>query len=593
MKSSLALGVTLIALCASLINATPIRAEPLAIIPNALEKKQTCTNSPTNRNCWLPGYDANTDQYTSWPNTGVIVRKTLVITNTTCNPDGNGERVCLLVDGSLPGPTIIGNWGDTFEITVRNQLQHNGTSIHWHGIRQLNSNMQDGVNGVTECALAPGDTKTYTFRATEYGTTWYHSHFSAQYGDGVLGTMIINGPATANYDIDLGTYAIQDWYYITAYQATQRTMLFGPQTADTILINGTNKNALGTTGTYNNVKLQSGKTHRLRLVNTALDIAARVSLDGHVFTVIAEDFVPVVPYQTNYVLLGIGQRYDVIISANAEAGNYWFRADAEASCFSFARNGAKSIFTYDNVAVADPTSTANSDPPTACVDPKSIPKIARDVPSDTFAIQAQELPLTFGETTVATNNESLVLWTVNGSSMIIDPSEPTLEYLRKGKSSYPSNYNLIEVSPSASWTYWVIQQIIDDPDVNAAPPIPHPIHLHGHDMFVLGNGTGKFDVDQHFSQLTFKNPPRRDVHHLPASGWLVIAYPTDNPGAWLMHCHIAFHVAMGLSVQFLERVPDIVLPAQDGEWANTCSNYQNYIRNSPIYPQDDSGLRKG
>jgi FtsP/CotA-like multicopper oxidase with cupredoxin domain len=45
------------------------------------------------------------------------------------------------------------------------------------------------VNGVTECALAPGDAKTYTFQATEYGTSWYHSHFSAQYGDGIVGAM--------------------------------------------------------------------------------------------------------------------------------------------------------------------------------------------------------------------------------------------------------------------------------------------------------------------------------------------------------------------------------------------------------------------
>jgi FtsP/CotA-like multicopper oxidase with cupredoxin domain len=61
-------------------------------------------------------------------------------------------------------------------------------------------------------AIAPGDTKNYIFKATEYGTSWYHSHFSGQYGDGVIGTIQINGPATANYDIDLGTYTLSDWY---------------------------------------------------------------------------------------------------------------------------------------------------------------------------------------------------------------------------------------------------------------------------------------------------------------------------------------------------------------------------------------------
>lgn len=60
-------------------------------------------------------------------------------------------------------------------------------------------------------ALAAGDAKTYTFKATEYGTTWYHSHFSAQYGDGTVGAIVINGPASANYDTDLGTYTLSDW----------------------------------------------------------------------------------------------------------------------------------------------------------------------------------------------------------------------------------------------------------------------------------------------------------------------------------------------------------------------------------------------
>ncbi|KAF2687655.1 multicopper oxidase [Lentithecium fluviatile CBS 122367] len=575
-----------------LVSGSPLRAERLDFSPApVLEKKQTCTNGPTSRSCWLPGFNANTDMYTSWPNTGRTVTYDLKITNTTCNPDGQQSRVCMLVNGKMPGPTIIGNWGDTFRITIRNMLQHNGTSIHWHGLRQLNSNSQDGVNGVTECALAPGDAKTYTFKATEYGTSWYHSHFSAQYGDGVFGTIIINGPATANYELDLGTYTLQDWYHITAYQAARRAFLsgqqlLGPPASDNILINGTNKGNDGTTGTYNNVKLKPGKTHRLRLVNTALDVALRVSLDGHPFTVIANDFVPVVPYTTPYLLIGIGQRYDVIIKANQTAGNYWFRAEAENACLSFSGGVGKSIFTYEGQTVANPTTNALPGRPTDCNDPKPVNKIAKNVPSATFATQAETLPVTFGNTTVASNNQSLILWTVNGTSMIVDPAEPTLEYLAKGNDSFPPNYNLVRVSPNAAWTYWVIQQ------AQGAPPIPHPIHLHGHDMYILGTGLGQFDVDQHLSSLTFTNPPRRDVHHLPANGWLVIAYPTDNPGAWLMHCHIAFHVAMGLSNQFLEREADIKIPARNSEWWNTCINYENYLRNRPVYAQDDSGLKK-
>lgn len=85
----------------------------------------------------------------------------------------------------------------------------------------------------------------------------------------------------------------------------------------------------------------------------------------------------------------------------------------------------------------------------------------------------------------------------------------------------------------SQWTFWIIQQTSD------SPPIPHPIHLHGHDFFILGAQEGAiFDTTTSVTTLNFNNPPRRDVAMLPQRGYLVIAFPTDNPGAWLMHCHI-------------------------------------------------------
>ncbi|ORY01053.1 laccase precursor [Clohesyomyces aquaticus] len=598
MKSLLALGVSLLGLSATsaAVSVQYLRGESGARaekrVPSGtdlsplLAERQACTNGPTSRNCWSAGFDVNTNMYQSWPNTGRIVSYDLSITNTTCNPDGNGARICLLVNNSLPGPVITANWGDTLRITVRNKMQHNGTSIHWHGLRQLNSNIQDGANGITECALAPGDAKTYQFRATEYGTSWYHSHFSGQYGDGVIGTIIINGPATANYDIDLGTYTLSDWYYITAFQAGARAFNFGlggpPPTGDNILINGTNKNAQGG-GAYSKVTLTPGKTHRLRLVNTAIDASMRVALDNHTFTVIANDFVPVVPYTTDWIQIGIGQRYDVLITANKTARNYWFRADIEGNCQSANHGAGRAIFTYQGTTVADPTTSPPINPPVGCNNPASTPKIALNVPSAQFTSQAQTLPVAFGP--VVTNNQSLVLWTINGTSMIIDPGKPTVKYVAEGNTSYPASYNVVSVPPTAQWTYWIVQQ------APTAPPIAHPIHLHGHDFFILGTGSGQFSA-ANIPQLSFTNPPRRDVAFLPGGGWLVLAYPTDNPGAWLMHCHIAFHVSMGLSVQFLERKSEITLPAPNSEWYNTCQNWKNYQQNHPIYPQDDSGLKK-
>ncbi|CAN9443958.1 unnamed protein product [Alternaria alternata] len=601
MKSFSILGAALFGLFTPVAIAAAIPAElaelaPITPIRDSLEERQSpasCVNvgnTATTRHCWAQGFTSSTDMYTSWPNTGVVRSYNLRIENTTCNPDGAGSRVCMLINGRYPGPTIVANWGDTIRVTVRNLLQANGTSIHWHGFRMLNKNIQDGVNGITECALAPNDVKTYEFQATEYGTTWYHSHFSHQYGDGVVGTVIVNGPATANYDEDLGVMPITDWYYQTAYQAASIAFQngqagLGPPVGDNILINGTAKNAAGG-GAWSNVKIQAGKRYRLRLVNTAVDTNMVVNLDGHPFQVIATDFVPINPYNTTHLQIGIGQRYDVIITANQTAGNYWFRAVADGLCQSRNSREGRAVFTYQGQTVADPTSNSTAIPFTECVDPVTSPKIAKNVPSTTFAAQAKSLPVAFGP--VAANGNT-VLWTINGTSMIIDPGKPTIKYVAETNNSFPESYNVVEV-PSTSantWSYWVVQQAV------GAPPLAHPIHLHGHDSYVLGAGDGQFNVSTHFSQLRFTNPPRRDVTQLKKNGWLVLAYPTDNPGAWLMHCHIAFHVGMGLSVQFLERKQSINLPAAGSEWYGNCNKWASYkAGTTDIWPQDDSGLKK-
>ena len=94
------------------------------------------------------------------------------IENSTIAPDGV-EVSALTVNGSLPGPTLIADWGDMLVVHVTNHLEVNGTAIHWHGIRQLHTNQMDGAVGVTQCPQAPGTTLTYKFQATQYGTTWY------------------------------------------------------------------------------------------------------------------------------------------------------------------------------------------------------------------------------------------------------------------------------------------------------------------------------------------------------------------------------------------------------------------------------------
>ncbi|PSN60896.1 putative multicopper oxidase, type 1 [Corynespora cassiicola Philippines] len=549
-----------------------------------------CTNGPLTRQCWSNGFNAATDFDKKWPNTGKTVTYSLEITNGTCNPDGNGAKPCQLFNNQYPGPVISANWGDWIEVTVKNSMQANGTGIHWHGIRMLNNCPNDGVPGITECPLAPADTKVYRFQATQFGTTWYHSHFSSQYGEGAFGALVINGPASANYDIDLGPYVLNDLYYPTSWQMgliAFNNLQLGrpPPPANNIIVNGTNKNAGNTTGSYNKVKLTKGKKYRLRLINASTDNNIRVSLDNHPFLVINSDLVPIKPYVTNWVLLAVGQRYDVVITANQTVGDYWFRADVASECASSNANRGLSIFTYDGAPGNDPTTSPFTKPTNGCVDESPlVPWVPNTVDQTAFMNQVGNLQVDLHREQVTTNGQNLVFWGINLTAINVDWDEPTLQYVADKNTSYPRVFNLIEIPNQNTWSYWIIQET-----PGTLVPIPHPIHLHGHDFYVLGaRGGSTFNISSDPQTLQWQNPPRRDTAILPGRGWLAIAFPSDNPGAWLMHCHIAWHVADGLAVQFLESKDQA--PLGDANWQKTCANWNQYALN-PTYPKSDSGLK--
>ncbi len=214
-------------------------------------------------------------------------------------------------------------------VTVQNNLTVQGAGIHFHGVRQFNSNQNDGVTAITQCPIAPGDSITYTWIATQYGTSWYHSHYATQAWDGVFGPIQINGPASAPYDIDLGPLTLSDWTHKTTDEFHLLASQSGSTPMDNGLINGTNMFG-NTQGQYQNITFTPNKLHRIRLISTAMDTFFHVSLDSHEMTVIAADFVPITPFKVGVgetLRIGMGQRYDVVINATADTtGAYWFHA---------------------------------------------------------------------------------------------------------------------------------------------------------------------------------------------------------------------------------------------------------------------------
>jgi len=76
---------------------------------------------------------------------------------------------------------------------------------------------------------------------------------------------------------------------------------------------------------------------------------------------------------------------------------------------------------------------------------------------------------------------------------------------------------------------------------------------------------------------------------LPSSGHLVIAFQTDNPGAWLMHCHIGWHTSEGFALQLVERYSEIAALIDYDTLNSTCAAWETYATANDIVV-DDSGV---
>lgn len=334
------------------------------------------------------------------------------------------------------------------------------TSIHWHGIRHLNNNIHDGVSGVTECPIPPnGGQKSYSFVAAQYGTSWYHSHYSSQYANGIVGSIIIRGPASLPYDVDLGVFPISDWYYGSADNLFARvndpTNPFvpgapgSPPPSSNIFLNGTNINPNGTGGEYAKIVLTPGKRHLLRLINPSVDNGFTVSIVGHAMTVVANDFVPVNAFTTRHLYMGVGARYDVTIDASQPVANYWLNVtfSGARACGSSNNPHPAAILRYAGADESTPKDLGVTPPDTFCADQTDfVPIVSRTVPRNRFnSSSSQSLGVTLAVDAAA----SKVFWKVNNSAIDVDWEKPTLEFISQGNASYPAPGNVITIPDSS------------------------------------------------------------------------------------------------------------------------------------------------
>ncbi|TAQ91365.1 hypothetical protein B7494_g287 [Chlorociboria aeruginascens] len=542
-------------------------------------------STPEDRSCWLKGpkgeeFNINTD-YEDLAPAGILRKYEIDVSSMVLSPDGFKNLDGKTYNQTFPGPWIQACWGDQIEVNVTNHLQYNGTSVHWHGLRQLGSVEMDGVVGVTQCPIAPGDSFTYRFNTTQYGTSWYHSHYSLQYSDGLRGPLTIYGPSSSEYDEAINPLLISDWNHRSAFSDFFHELGVqipgagtGPPNMTSIILNGSGRENCTPLQKQNGQYFQ-GKKYLLRLINTSTDTIFHFSIDNHNLTVVEADFVPIKPYNTTNVLVGIGQRYHVILDANPndkrqpKDQNYWIRTVPATGCSSFEtpQDNRTGILRYANAQKVDPTTTISGFNPVCADEPYEslIPVIPWKVGDPVNQEQQSTFQVGLTEVDPATNeypgDGNFSRWDITDTPLFLNLSNPTL--LNPTQTNFPSELDVINFPSQPvtadSWIYLLITTTgfpFDSAKKNFVPAA-HPIHLHGHDFVILQQSDKPYWDP--LVNLKKDNPPRRDVALLPSNGFLIIAFKADNPGAWLLHCHINWHSSSGLGLQVLERQSNIKL----------------------------------
>lgn len=483
----------------------------------------------------------------------------LEIANRIIAPDGFNRSSVLAGSGgtfSLPGPIISGTKGDNFQLNVINSLTDTtmlrSTSIHWHGLFQAGSSWADGPVGVTQCPIAPGNSFLYEFSVPDQaGTFWYHSHYSTQYCDGLRGAIVIrdpNDPHASLYDVDTDDTVItlSDWYHVVAPDAGL------VPTEDATLINGLGRYIDGPTSPLAIISVDPGKRYRFRLVSLSCDPNFVFSIDSHVMTIIEVESVNVEPLEVDSIQIYAGQRYSFVLNANQAVDNYWVRALPNSGPLDFSNGVNSAILRYTGAPDQDPTSTQ-----TTSTNPL--------VETDLHPLENPGAPGT-PEIGAADVNLNLAIgfnganFTVNGATFT-PPTTPVLLQIMSGARAASdllppgSVYTL----PSNS----VIELSIPGGTIGA----PHPFHLHGHTFDVIrsaGNSTPNF-----------VNPVRRDVVSTggSTSDNVTIRFTTNNPGPWIFHCHIDWHLEEGLAIVFAEDADSVATQSQPTAWGDLCPIY--------------------
>lgn len=412
-------------------------------------------------------------------------------------PDGYPPTDIWGYGGTAPSPVLRVAQGARLQRQFINNLPQ-ASSVHWHGIRI--DNAMDGVPGLTQDAVAPGDSFDYDFEVPDAGTYWYHSHNRSyeQVARGLHGALIVEEPDAIDVDRD-EVLLLDDWLI-----DTDTAQLF-PEFEDphSRSHGGRIGNLTTTNGIYDRMMtVQRHERLRLRLINASNARIFELGLQGLEGWIVALDGMPLPAPEpiSGTILLGSGQRADLIVDVLAEDGTSAYLARAED------RQATPQV----TFQVSGQASLARRPAP-AALPPNPGHRI--DLSGDIARVALEMSGGAMGGMRQATYNGEMMsfrelaranqFWSFNGTVGM--PEEPLAAFdlgqtVRLGISNDTS--------------------------------FPHAMHLHG----------------MHFREVLADETlgPMRDTLLMGSGQQREIAFVANNPGDWLFHCHMLSHAASGM-----------------------------------------------
>uniref|UniRef100_A0A0E0MBL4 Laccase n=1 Tax=Oryza punctata TaxID=4537 RepID=A0A0E0MBL4_ORYPU len=501
------------------------------------------------------------------------------------------KRLCkshniMTVNGEFPGPTLEINEGDSLIINLINRGRYNVT-LHWHGVRQMRTGWSDGPEFVTQCPVRPGQSYRYRFTvAAQEGTLWWHAH-SSWLRATVYGALLIRprDPTDVQPARELAPILLGEWWDMNPVDVVRAATRTGaaPNISDALTVNGQPGDLYNCSSQDTAVfPVKSGETNLLRFINAALNTELFVSLAGHNMTVVGADASYTKPYTTSLLLLAPGQTTDVLVTFDQPPGRYYLAARAYASAqgVPFDNTTTTAIFDYGAASASSPampTLPPYNDTATATAFTTSLRGLRKaELPSRVdeslfFTVGVGLFNCTKGQQCGGPNGTRFAA-SINNVSFVLPSSSSILQAHYHGAAGgvftadFPANppvqfdYTAQNVSralwqPVAGTKVYKlkygssVQVVLQGTNIFAGEN--HPIHIHGYDFYILAEGSGNFDAGRDTGKFNMDDPPMRNTVGVPVNGWAVIRFVADNPGVWLMHCHLDVHITWGLAMAFL------------------------------------------